>query len=74
MEAHQERVMTERRELDDKIEKLDTFRHGSIYPTLSSEERDRLTRQYCHMKDYSNVLGERIAAFLGTTTGVSMWP
>jgi uncharacterized protein len=63
MQAHQERVVTEKAELDAKIEKLDVFRHGDIYHTLSVAERDRLTRQYAHMKDYSNVLGERIAAF-----------
>lgn len=63
MQAHQERVVVEKSELDAKIEKLDTFRHGDIYHTLSVAERDRLTRQYAHMKDYSNVLGERIAAF-----------
>lgn len=63
MQPHQERVVTEKRELDAKIEKLDAFLHGDIYPTLSPEERSRLTRQHCHMKDYSNVLGERIAAF-----------
>ena len=63
MQPHQERVVTEKAELDSKIEKLDTFLHGSIYQTLTDEERMRLMRQFCHMKDYSNVLGERIAAF-----------
>jgi hypothetical protein len=63
MQAHQERVVAEKSELDTKIVKLDAFRHGDIYHTLSVAERDRLTRQYAHMKDYSNVLGERIAAF-----------
>jgi len=63
MQPHQERVVAEKTELDSKIEKLDTFRHGDIYHTLTVAERDRLTRQYAHMKDYSNVLGERIAAF-----------
>jgi len=62
-QPHQQRVVTEKQELDTKIEKLDAFRHGDIYHTLSVAERDRLTRQYAHMKDYSNVLGERIAAF-----------
>ena len=63
MQPHQERVLAEKSELDAKIEKLDAFRHGDIYHTLSVAERDRLTRQYAHIKDYSNVLGERIAAF-----------
>jgi hypothetical protein len=63
MQPHQERVIAEKSELDAKIEKLDTFRHGDIYYTLSVAERDRLTRQYAHMKDYSNVLAERIEAY-----------
>lgn len=63
MQPHQERVVTEKKELDEKIAKLDAFRHGAIYLTLPQEERERLTRQYCHMKDYSNVLNERITAF-----------
>jgi len=63
LQPHQERVVAEKSELDAKIEKLDAFRHGDIYHTLSVAERDRLTRQYAHMKDYSNVLGERIGAF-----------
>ena len=61
MQPHQERVVTEKAELDTKISKLDTFIHGTIYPTLDEAERMRLMRQFCHMKDYSNVLGERIA-------------
>lgn len=63
MQPHQERVVTEKSELDEKIGKLDSFIHGTIYPTLAKAERMRLMRQFCHMKDYSTVLGERIAAF-----------
>jgi hypothetical protein len=63
MQAHQERVVTEKAELDAKIEKLYAFVHGTVYPTLPDAERVRLMRQFCYMKDYSNVLGERIAAF-----------
>jgi hypothetical protein len=63
MQPHQERVVTEKTELDAKIEKLDVFIHGTIYAALAEPERMRLMRQFCHMKDYSNVLGERIAAF-----------
>jgi hypothetical protein len=63
MQPHQERVVAEMKELDEKIVKLDTFRHSPLYETLPDAERDRLTRQYAHMKDYSNVLAERIVAF-----------
>jgi hypothetical protein len=60
---HQQRVVTEKQELDEKIEKLAAFRGGEIYGKLAIPERERLTRQYAHMKDYSNVLLERINAF-----------
>lgn len=63
MQPHQERVVVEKKELDEKVDKLDAFIHGTIYPTLAEAERMRLMRQLCHMRDYSNVLTERIAAF-----------
>lgn len=63
MEMHQQRVVVEKQDLDDKIDKLDTFLHGAMYPKLLHIEQMRLMRQFCHMKDYSSVLGERIAAF-----------
>jgi hypothetical protein len=69
MQPHQERVVVEKKELDEKITKLDAFLHGSLYTRLAEDERMRLGRQFCHMKDYSNVLGERIAAFSEQTTG-----
>lgn len=46
MQPHQERVVAEMKELDEKIVKLDTFRHGPLYETLPDTERDRLARQY----------------------------
>lgn len=60
MLPHQERVLTEKNELDEKIKRLDDFIHGAVYINLPEVERLRLVRQWCHMRDYSNVLGERI--------------
>jgi hypothetical protein len=63
MQSHQERVVTEKRELDVEIEKLDDFRAGKIFPTLPAEEQDMMNRQLSYMRSYSGVLADRIAAF-----------
>lgn len=64
MKPHQERVVTERNELDEKRDKLITFIGGGIYRTLDKVEQSRLNRQLEAMSLYSNILGERIAAFV----------
>jgi hypothetical protein len=65
MEPHQERVVAEKKELDEKLAKLETFifRGQGKWFDVPDAERLRMTKQYCHMMDYSRVLGERIAAF-----------
>ena len=60
---HQERVIKEKEELDERLAKLNEFGNGDIFPTLPAEERERLERQSKIMDQYSIVLGERIAAF-----------
>ncbi len=64
MQPHQERVMAEKKELDEKLEKLSDFIFkGDLFGTLDSKEQDRLRRQYTFMSGYSDVLRERITAF-----------
>jgi len=63
MLPHQERVVTEKKELDEKRVKLGTFIDGKTFQTLPQEERDRLMEQAIIMESYSNVLGRRILAF-----------
>jgi CRISPR/Cas system endoribonuclease Cas6 (RAMP superfamily) len=64
MQPHQQRVVDEKSELDDRIGKLRTFIVESpIFVKLDSAEQNRLNRQYSHMRAYSDILGERIAAF-----------
>jgi hypothetical protein len=63
MQPHQERVVTEKQELDTKLEKLSAFIETETFQGLPSDEKDRLQRQHMHMDHYSTVLGERIAAF-----------
>lgn len=64
MEAHQERVITEKADLDEKIEKLRAFFTTSLFGGLDGEEQDRLSRQFGYMCSYSAVLGERIMVFV----------
>lgn len=63
MKPHQERVVTEKTEIDDKRQKLTAFIGGDTYRTLDGVEQSRLNRQLEAMTLYSNILGERIAAF-----------
>lgn len=63
---YQERVREEKRELDEKISKLETFigeGHGPIFRTLEVDERSRLIAQRNAMREYSRILGQRIQAF-----------
>jgi hypothetical protein len=63
MQPHQQRVVDEKTELDEKLAKLNNFIGGEIYNGLPGDERYRLTQQSLMMKQYSDILGERIAAF-----------
>ena len=63
MQAHQQRVVDEKTELDGKIAKLVAFYDTPIYAGLDEAERVRLSRQGQVMSDYSDILGQRIAAF-----------
>jgi crAss001_48 related protein len=63
MKPHQERVVTEKTDLDDKRQKLTAFIGGDIYRTLDATEQSRLNRQLDAMTLYSGILAERIAAF-----------
>jgi hypothetical protein len=61
----QQRVVDEKKELDDKLSKLDGFIDSltSAYRKLPIEEAVRLKKQSNIMQEYSDVLCERIAAF-----------
>jgi hypothetical protein len=66
LEPHQERVVQEKRELDERLAKLTSFMDGPIYPTIDRDERFRIMHQRYVMREYSDVLGYRIAAFGGS--------
>ena len=63
MQPHQERVVAEKTELDDKLTKLKSFEAGPIYRSLPEDEQKRLSSQADVMQQYSDILGQRIAAF-----------
>jgi hypothetical protein len=63
MQPFQQRVVDEKKALDDKINDLDAFWSSPIFPTLPEAERGRLEKQFNIMVEYSAVLGDRIAAF-----------
>jgi hypothetical protein len=61
--TYQQRVRDEKADLDEKLGKLEAFIGTMTYVELPVEERSRLYRQRRSMADYSEDLGERIAAF-----------
>ena len=63
MKPHQERVIAEKADLDEKLAKLNEFGKSEMFQTLPPEEQERLERQSRIMDQYSVVLSERIAAF-----------
>lgn len=63
MQPHQERVVKEQAELQEKLNKLQTFLVGDLFKTLPTEEQERLQKQSQYMALYSDVLIERIKAF-----------
>lgn len=63
MKPYQERVIAEKKELDEKRERLTAFTFTKAFESLDDDEKERLNRQHAIMERYSDVLGERIAAF-----------
>ncbi len=60
---HQQRVVTERAELVERLAKLHDFMQAPVFSALDNAERVRLRNQAHHMTGYADVLAERIAAF-----------
>jgi len=65
MQPYQERVIEEKKALDEKIDKLRTFiSDDPKFADAGMEEQGRLREQLQHMLRYTDVLHERIAAFI----------
>jgi len=58
---HIERVITEKSELDAKLEKLEVFIRGPIFSGLHSDEQNDMLNQIAIMNAYSKILESRIA-------------
>ena len=63
LEPHQERVVDEKRQLDEKIEKLTDFLRTPQAVDVPSAEVERLLSQLGIMHLYSRVLRDRIRHF-----------
>lgn len=63
MEAYQKRVVEEKQRVDSDLAKLLRFLEGEGVVNVAPGELGRMQRQASIMKQYSGVLGERIAAF-----------
>ena len=63
LQPHQQRVVTEKEELAEKLVKLLSFFQTPIFAGLSEAEQSRLRNQARFMDGYAAVLEERIAAF-----------
>lgn len=63
---HQQRVLDEKRELDEKLVKLRTFIDGSpVFSGLPVTDQSHLKSQLAVMEVYSCILADRIARFGG---------
>lgn len=66
LQPHEERVIAEKRELDEKIAKLDTFIYGkrnTVFQSLEQIDQSLLEEQFNVMRLYSELLRDRIARF-----------
>ena len=63
----QQRVIDEHAEIEGRCDRLAAFLGTSTFEALPSAEQERLVRQSGIMVQYSDVLAERIKAFLGAT-------
>lgn len=63
MQPHQQRVVDEKSELDEKISKLTSFMGSDASNVLSLTEEDDLEEQLEYMEKYSKVLERRISKF-----------
>jgi len=65
MLPHQQRVIDEKTELFDKIEKLEAFiKTNPIFGQMELQDQQLLEEQLKHMNAYWNVLRQRVESFV----------
>ena len=63
MKPFQQRVVEEKSQLDERLQRLMDFIGGDIFLSMKFPERERLCEQMGVMRHYSIILGERISEF-----------
>lgn len=64
MEDFKKRLIVEREELDDKLAKLEAFIGSPRFENLDERNRELLVSQCGAMRQYSDILNERINILL----------
>ncbi len=69
LQPHQQRVVQEKAELDERITRLSQFiNENSAFPTIGAFEQNLMKEQFSLMSELSYVLGLRIALWTDTST------
>jgi len=63
LQPHEQRVVAEQKELQEKLIKLDAFMDGHTFTGLAAEDRKLLIIQREYMANYNEVLRARIERF-----------
>jgi hypothetical protein len=63
MEGHEQRVIDEKTELDNKFASLCMFHGSDVFKSLDPIDQELLVKQADIMAEYSCILGDRIARF-----------
>ena len=63
MQPYQQRVVEEKEQLNERIDKLYAFTSSPAFRRIPEDERNRMIRQLRAMGAYSAILHERIEAF-----------
>lgn len=63
LQPHEQRVVAEKAQLDDRLAKLENFLNGDIVIKLPGNEIELLTKQRMIMQNLSDVLAQRIQNF-----------